>query len=255
MRRVSKKHFLSLLIMAGLGPACSNSSFSNLEKDGAAAQINGGNACTSLVNQTLPIKVILVVDTSGSNADQVNSYGTDHYKNLRGGSIQTFFDKYRTHGNFSWGFVVFQDSSAYSLISTGFSNQPADMQNAIRAFYNISDGGGTPYRPALARARQMIQNDGSGEDTKYIVVFISDGLPDPAVSNSTLRSDIQALLAARPGKVSLSAIYYGHINDQAAERLAMMANYGEGGFLDANTSYGQTFSIESVIQIPGTCAP
>lgn len=254
MKKYPGKLLILLVALVALNPACSKTSFSNQDTDGSVGQI-GAQTCSPLVNQTLPVKVVLVVDASGSNANQGNLYGTDPYKNLRGGSIQTFFDKYKGLSNFSWGFILFHETSAYSLIGSGFSTQPSQMQNAISDFYSIYDEGGTPYRAALSRARQLIQSDAGTQDTKYIVVFISDGLPEPAVSNSTLQSDIQSLMASKPGQVSLSTIYYGSINQQAADRLGMMASYGAGGFLDANTSYGQTFSIDSVIQVPGTCSP
>lgn len=255
MRTFPRKLFFPLLAIAALTQACSQTSFSTGAPDGVSAQINGGNSCPPLMNQSVPVKIVLVVDASGSNADGSRSVGTDNYKNLRGGSIQNFFDKYKTQGNFSWSFLVFQESSAYSLIPQGFSSFPGDMQQAISDFYSIQDQGGTPYRAALSRARQVIQQDSSTANTKYMVVFISDGLPDPVVSNSTLQSDIQDLISVRPGQITLSSIYYGTFNQEASDRLAMMASFGSGGFLDANSSSGQTFSIESAIQGPGNCGP
>ena len=127
------------------------------------------------------------------------------------------------------------------------------MQQAINRFYSVQDSGDTPYAAALDMARSAIANDvSSTSDTKYIVVFISDGVPDPAISDSALVSRVNSVLNAKPGQVTLSSIYYGSYNQEAADRLDMMAYYGHGGFLDANSSYGKTFQIESVIQVPGT---
>ncbi len=256
---------LTLMILAGLNQACSEKSFSTGAPDSKQGLIggNGNPTCRDqLSEQTVPVKVVLVVDTSGSNVRQGTNPGTDPDKRQRGGSIQDFFNSYRNQTNFSWSFLVFQGSSAFSLIGNSsvapnFSLDATEMQQAINRFYDGFDEGNTPYRAALAKAHQAILNDySSTRETKYIVIFISDGVPDPAVSNSTLRSDIENLMAAKPGQISLSSIYYGPYNQEASDRLAVMALYGGGGFLDANSSNGQTFQIESVIQVPGTnCQP
>lgn len=263
MKILLKKSVLSLALVAGLSPACSQKSFTANDGDGAKLIDGNGNlVCRDqLVQQTVPVKVILAVDASGSNVDQGRYYGSDPNKSARGGSIQTFFNTYSSKSNFSWNFIAFMGASATSLIGNSsvnpyFSTNPGEMQQAINRFYGLADSGDTPYAAALDMVRSAIAGDASyTTDSKYIVVFISDGVPDPAISDSALISRVKGVLNTRPGQVTLSTIYYGSYNQEASSRLEMMADYGNGGFLDANSSYGNTFQIESAIQVPGTLCP
>ena len=253
---------LFLIALMNLVSACSDKSFSVGPASDKTANLNGGAVCTDqLRDQVVPVKIVLVVDTSGSNAGGSSSVGTDPSKNMRGQAIQNFFDRYRTAGNFSWSFLIFGDNQAYSLIggtysTPDFSSRPQDMANAIQNFYGVDDYGNTPFRAALSLSRQAISDDWSRtSDTKYVVVFISDGVPDPAVSNQTLQSDVSSILGQAPGQVTFNTIYYGPYSQSASNRLLMMANSGNGRFLDANQSSGQTIDIESVIQVPGVVCP
>lgn len=253
---------LVLVTLMSLVSACSDKSFSVGPASDKTANLNGGAVCSDqLRDQVVPVKIVLVVDTSGSNAGGSSSAGTDPNKSMRGQALQSFFERYRTAGNFSWSFLIFSDDQAYSLIggsylTPGFSNRPQDMSNAIQSFYGVDDYGNTPFRAALSMSRQAIQGDWSRTaDTKYVVVFISDGVPDPAVSNQTLQSDVSSILGQAPGQVTLNTIYYGPYSQSASNRLLLMANSGNGRFLDANQSSGQTIDIESVVQVPGVVCP
>lgn len=209
----------------------------------------GTVSCTNVLNQiNVPVRLLFVVDTSGSNA---GGNGTDPTKLYRAGSIQQFFNNYSTKINFSWGFIHFSNNQAPSLIQ-GFANNPSVMQGAINAFNAVQDNGNTPYAVALAKARDTIAADTRTPDTKYIVAFISDGLPDPARSDAQLAADVQAILAAAPNQVSFSTIYYGNANAVASNRLKAMATVGKGNFLDTNANpNGRSFPIESVVTVPG----
>lgn len=211
----------------------------------------------------VPVKVLFVVDTSGSNlqADD-GGIGSDPYKTYRGNSIQAFFNSYSTMPNFSWGFITFQDYTANAIIGwspeqPAFTASPLDMQQAIESFYQIEDNYNTPYRSALGLASSAIYGDfPSTPHTKYVVVFLSDGMPVPSVAEQTLISDVQNLVATAPGQVSFNTIYYGSINQEASTRLYNMSVAGLGRFLDTNTPNGRSFPIESVIRIPGIdCTP
>lgn len=199
---------------------------------------------------TVPVKVLFVIDKSGSNAS------TDPTMNLRGGAIQNFFDRYKAMTNFSWGLELFNNSQARSLIGTSsanyFSSNTTTVQNAINTFYSSSDVGGTPYRAALQLAISAISGDSSTTSTtKYFVVFISDGVPDPAVADNILAQDISTLMAIHLGRVALSTIYYGSVSTDAMNRLQTMATLGTGKFLNANSGGTTSFQIDDVVVIPG----
>jgi hypothetical protein len=120
---------------------------------------------------SIPIKVLFVVDQSGSNAKAYKGLrngtcggragcvpATDPKKTFRSGSISDFFNRYKTKQNFSWGFESFQKKVAQSLIwenkvNVAFGKAQA-MQAAIIKFQKDRDGGATPYLAALTRETQ-----------------------------------------------------------------------------------------------------
>lgn len=214
---------------------------------------------TVLSDLSVPAKILFIVDTSGSNVSQSNGVGTDKDKSYRKGSIQEFFNNYSVKPNFSWGFVTFSYSSATSYIGDTWSNPSmfsktsADMQKALDSFLNATDEGDTPYNAAIRKAADAIETDSSKTpDTKYIVVFLSDGLPSPAVANSTITSDISQLMAKAPGRVSFNTIYYGIPSEGGRDLMQLMANVGGGQFLDTNLAgLGRSFPISNVIKVPG----
>jgi len=84
------------------------------------------------------------------------------------------------------------------------------------------------------------------------VVFLSDGVPDPAVDDATLRAGVQTIAGLRPGQVSFNTIYYGEADPVANARLKNMAAAGAGQFKDASISTnGQQFVISDVINVAG----
>ncbi len=245
-----------LFAFAGLITGCADKQFSF--KNGAGSTgVNPGDevdgtvrqTCTEqLQNATIPIKLLFVVDTSGSNA---GSSGTDNNKVVRGQSIQEFFNTYKVKTNFSWDMTVFSDSTSSPLIA-GFTTNTATMQGAINNFLAITDNGNTPYVAALDLAYQHIANDTlRTPQTKWVVVFLSDGLPNPEVALSTLQAKVSTIVGLVPGQVSFNTVYYGTADATAAGRLQSMATSGGGKFLNTNNS-GRSFPIQDVIQVPGT---
>lgn len=222
---------------------------------------NPGSCYTVLHQQTVPVKMLFVVDTSGSNR---GFNGTDDRRVVRGESLQTFFNDLGTRANFNWGFITFHASIATPMIASGvlpiFSSQTADMQNALNAFkanYQ-DDGGNTPYEAALDMAQQAILNDRGSNDSKYIVVFLSDGMPDPAVATDVLINHVRQIVGTKPGRVTFNTVYYGSGGNTAAiERLSGMAKAGSGNFLNTNLNPTQkSFLISNIVNIPGqVCTP
>lgn len=245
-------HLIFATLILGLFENCSKTNFSGSD-DTSSTQ-----SCSSeLRTLTVPIKLLFVVDTSGSNADGPYYSGSDPGKSIRGGSIQKFFNDYGSHSNFSWGFITFSGSTARSLIgsssSSSFTTNKTVMQNAINSFYSLVDSDLTPYRAALLLATQALASDPTWtKDTKYIVVFISDGVPDPYVDDATLQSDVSTLMNQHSNQITFNAIYYGTYDADASDRLTKMTSIGHGKFLDTNTNQsGTDFEISDTVNIPG----
>jgi hypothetical protein len=249
-----------------LTSACAKSNFSTDESSNQSLNGTDGGGdvdlkCRDVLQtSTVPVRVVLSVDISGSNRDHIDAQGiarpgNDLGKTRRGGAINSFFNTYKARTNFAWSFLTFNFEISYSLIggptAPRFSNAASEMQTAISTFYGLADDDGTPYMAALQRIHQTIRNDaGYTSNAKYVVVFISDGIPDPAVGNSVLSDYIGQIRALAPGQVSFNTIYYGLPNPDATSRLQMMASAGGGAFLDA--SNGQVPDIADTVQIAGS---
>ena len=239
---------------------------------GNPSATGNGQSC-DLQTLTVPIKVLFVVDVSGSNYVSTSNRGTsscpkngigcapatDPQKTFRYGSISAFFNTVQAKTNFSWGFETFSDSP--STLINGFGSS-ALMSSALTSFNNgPSNGGGTDYLSALSSAQSMIANDpdlksSSGTPTLYRIIFLSDGYPtdalnpDGSVDMTSLNSAIASIIALAPSQIQLSTVYYGTINDPtAAATLQGMATAGGGQFVNADTSSTSTISINDLITI------
>lgn len=204
--------------------------------------------------------MLFVVDTSGSNATDLTIpyVGTDNNKVVRGQSIQEFFNNYKTKTNFSWAINVFSGSASSALIGftaaqPAFTVNPTIMQTAINNFFSVVDGGETPYVAALNLAKTALLNDSvRSAQTKWVIVFLSDGRPNPDVDQNTLNAKVGEILGAIPRQVSFNTVYYGTPDATAVSRLQAMATAGGGKFVNTNNN-GRSFPIEDVITIPGVC--
>ena len=218
-----------------------------------------GSCHTQLQQITVPIKVLFVVDMSGSNYMNGSDPGSDPSRTVRGGSIQKFFDDYKAKSNFNWGFVGFQGSSALAFINNGntssgrFAPNTNDMTAAITMFEGLIDDSTTPYKAALDMSKAIIQNDtGASANTKYVIVFLSDGMPTDYNSDSQIYNDVSSLIGTLPGRISFNTVYYGAVDASSSNRLKQMSISGGGQFLDTNdNSTGKSFYIADHITIPG----
>ncbi|MGE4130443.1 MAG: hypothetical protein AB7F86_02330 [Bdellovibrionales bacterium] len=251
--------FGSVVLMAGF-QNCSETKFSsdagssggggvslgNNDDDasGVVTQTGGPNCRDELRSLTSPVNMIFVLDASGSNVSDPPP-GSDPNKAVRGDSIQRFYNSYKDKTNFSWSFIYFKGNSATTLLSAG---NASSMQAAINAFMAESDNGNTPYVAALNKTADTVNTSG----VKNIVVFMSDGKPNPPVNDSTLNSNVTAILNKAPGAVSFNTVYYGPTNPEASSRLSMMASTGQGNFLDTNVNpTGNAFLISDLVIVPG----
>ncbi|MBX3021048.1 MAG: VWA domain-containing protein [Bdellovibrionales bacterium] len=273
-RLISIRTLVILSVAMGLGlfQNCSQAKFSAGASDQGSngyndqwrdgldqPNLNPGSCYNVLHQLATDAKVVFVVDNSGSNTS------TDPMKTMRAGSIEAFFNDFKSKQNFWYGFITFKGVGASALINNGNSSQPTitnllpPMQSAIATFKAAADNGNTPYKAATDMAMLALQNDTNvNANTKWIVVFLSDGQPTPMRTDEQLKADVEGLLAVKPGKVSFNTIYYGSADLEATERLRMMAQVGGGKFLDTNANpSGKSFLISNVINVPGmpACQP
>ena len=205
----------------------------------------------------------IVQHTRNRRATDARQRGNVVDRRVRGGSIQKFFDDYKAKSNFNWGFIGFRGSQALALINNGdtgsgrFSASVSDMSAALSTFNGMFDSGLTPYKAALSMATQIIQADTlASSDTKYVVVFLSDGMPTDyppgSAGDAEMTKDVSALTSILPGRVSFNTVYYGEVDASASGRLRDMSLAGGGEFLDTNNNpTGKSFYIADYINIPG----
>ena len=229
---------------------CADQTFSSTDGSNFTTDTGGPNCRRVLEEIQTPVELVYVVDMSGSNKTINGQPGSDPDKSVRTGSITTFYNTFKIKLNFFWTLISFAGNNA----KTWASNAGADeMANAINSLIATNDSGATPYMPALNSARDAIQNDPNPNALKkYVVVVWSDGLPNPAVSDSDLSAKVAEIVALHPGRVSLNTVYYGPIDPEASGRLSLMAQVGGGNFLDTNMNgTGTAFSITDLVVVPG----
>jgi len=119
-----------------------------------------------------PVKILFIVDTS-------DSMSVTDRDNIRTQAVQQVLDRYSGHPAVSFGIIDF--NSQIESLTDGFAGAPdiSRLSTADRL---------TDYQGALAKAYQMISEDLLKSSTaerarsKYVVIFFSDGTPDPQCS-------------------------------------------------------------------------
>lgn len=224
---------------------CSEQEFSTVVEP--VTQTGGPNCREQLKEIVTPVELVFVVDVSGSN-DGKNP--TDLNKKMRAGSIAKFWDMYKGKTNFEWSMITFAKDKAPVNLEMGSATEMKEMMDAFMA---IPDDGNTPYVKALDSTESLLSGHTNRlPNTKYIVLFMSDGKPNPAVADSDLSAEVQDVIDTLPGEVTLNTLYYGPKDDEASGRLRSMAQTGGGNFLDTNANpTGNSFLISDLIVIPG----
>ena len=215
---------------------------------------------TDYVNVNKDVKVLFVVDNSGSN---VNINGTDIDKKWRLATINKFIQTYQNKSNFYYGLITFQNSVATPQIRSGdvgiFTNNLSMVTQGVANFASTPDAGATPYQAAINLTKQMINEDlklKSSKPTAYVVVMISDGYPSDSRYTETngianLKADTKTLVDMAPGMIGVNTVFlYNAVKPSSAgkEPLQAMAAVGGGTFIIADSN--QTVSIADSIKVP-----
>lgn len=254
--------FLSLVLTF---QNCSNARFT-IEVDpdalNAVTGSDGGddaNCRPTTVNSNKIVKVLFVVDTSGSNVGDGGSVASDPKKQWRSSSIRSFIDTYKSRSNFHFGMITFQGTSAKAQIKVGgngvFSSDMSVVDAGYNSFMATADNGNTSYKAALSMAKSIINADlaaNAAQKASYVMVMVSDGQATDYKSPDDVIPDASAIRSLAPGQVSLNTVYYyaNSLVESQTKYLRNIASIGGGQFLVANSS--QTLKIDDVIQVPGT---
>lgn len=218
-----------------------------------------------------PVKVLFVVDQSGSNltGTATDSTPTDPLKEFRLKVMQDFYQQHSGKDHLSWGFISFLGYDAHAFINDGadtspvFARDPVTISTAVTNFMATPDTGRTPYKSALAMIENLITKDIalSSAQSDYLIAFITDGVPSdycpgsPAqwlcpgqIRDNLLDQDLNRIIALAPSRIQFGTVYYGPTDADASGRLARMAQMGGGQFVDANSN--SEIKLNDVISIP-----
>ena len=226
-----------------------------------------GEFCTDVPNPVdFPVRILFVVDTSQSmniSDPTVTDCGMSVCLSRRGQSVEDIVNQYPPGDGVEYGLISFNtQASILTKDATGvdgFTADPNDVLTKLPSFAVAS--GQTDFSAALAESYQMLQTDMAKLDTtslgraRYIVVFMSDGLPDPRTSDEALpmdvRTDIGNIVGLQTveelGEISFNTVYINgpgtplSIQSVASELLGQMANLGNGAFREFDP--GQSINL------------
>lgn len=240
---------------------CSNAKFTpQVDSDAILNGTTGGDdsSCRpTMVDSTKIVKVLFVVDTSGSNEGEGGAVATDPKKKWRSASISAFLNRYSGKSNFQYGLTTFQGTSSKAHIkiggTAGFTNDMAIVQAGYNSFLATTDTGNTPYKAALSLAKSIIANDlsvNAADKAMYVMVMISDGQATDYRSPDEVIPDASAIKNLAPEQITLNSVYYYSQSLDASKTnyLKNISTIGEGSFITANSS--QVLNIEDVVQVP-----
>jgi uncharacterized protein YegL len=144
-----------------------------------------GSVCTSDPSEAVfPVKILLIVDTSGSMQFTDPSSATNNPG--RQAATRKLIDRFKNNPAVSFAIVQFNGKisvNGASSSAAGFTNNPAVLNQAIGNLAQAEIT--TDYVGALSAAYDLLQRDmfeASPTErvrTKYVVIFFSDGGPNP----------------------------------------------------------------------------
>jgi len=132
---------------------------------------------TPPADATFPVKILFVVDTS-------DSMSVTDRNGTRAKAITKVIQRYAAQPSVKFGVIAFD--SRIDRLTKGFQSSPdtSPIENRLSQADRLTD-----YQGALGAAYQMISEDivasspAERARSKYVIVFFSDGTPDPQCSS------------------------------------------------------------------------
>lgn len=235
MGRGGSKCLAAVLTFMILAAACSSVELGHYEPN-ITTEIQGVFCTEDPQELSFPVKILFVIDTSGSMAF------TDP-EAQRALAVSDVINEYNTNPGVSFGVIRFSGSSV--LLTPGFTKDPAELDDALIQLREAD--GVTNYRGAIGQATNLLAGDILGSDlgerirTRYTVIFLSDGLPYPPDTNryEDIYQDVQSLMQLENLDVGELRFHTAFLNspdtpfdvaEEARELLQNMATLGQGTF-------------------------
>ncbi len=171
----------TVLAAAGLVAACSDTGLQPFQPDAGAALDDKleikAKVCTSKpADVSFPVKILFVVDTS-------DSMSVTDRAGLRAQAVVQVLNRYAGSPQVQFGVIAFD--AQVERLTDGFTNSP-DV-GMISTRLSMADRL-TDYQGALGTAYAMLAEDmqktspAERARSKYVVIFFTDGAPDPQCS-------------------------------------------------------------------------
>lgn len=253
-----------------------------------------GQFCTEAPSPTeFPVRILFVVDISQSMnvTDPVPSLcPTGACFTRRASAVEDVLNAYPPGNGVEYGLITFQSSVAIQTKDAtaslgGFTASTNEVKVRLPAL-NVAVGE-TNYVGALETAYEMLQQDmialaaTARSRARYVVVFISDGLPAPRTVDHGMPDDIRDAVEniaglrkqQRLAEVALHTVYLAapdtpdSVQLEAKELLAGMASLGNGTYrsFDATerinlfaidfTSFIRTFALKQLVAMNRNALP
>ena len=245
-----------------------------------------GQFCSEVPSPTeFPVRILFIVDISQSMnvTDPVpNPCPTGACFTRRATAVEDVLNTYPPGNGVEYGLITFQSSVAIQTKDAtgmlgGFTDSSDEVKLRLPALNSAV--GDTNYVGALETAYEMLQQDmielnaTARSRARYVIVFISDGLPSPRTVEHGMPDDIRDAVnniaglrkQQRLAEVALHTVYLAapdtpdSVQLEAKELLAGMAQLGNGTYrsFDATdrinlfsidfTSFIRTFALKQLV--------
>ncbi len=230
-----KSVLLVLFLVWVWATACSDVELSRYEPN-VTTEVRGVFCTENPQELVFPVKILFIIDTSGSMAF------TDP-EAQRAQAVGEVINEYNDNPGVSFGVIRFSGSSI--ALTDGFTKDPAELDDAVMQLREAD--GVTNYRGAIGQATNLLSGDILGADlgervrSRYVVIFLSDGLPYPPDTNryEDIYADVQRLMQLETLDVGEIRFHTAFLNspdtpfdvaEEARQLLQNMATLGQGTF-------------------------
>jgi hypothetical protein len=215
-----------------------------------------GSFCTDVPTPAeFPVRILFVADISQSMnvSDPPPAVcPTAACLSRRGNAVQSILTKYPPGDGVSYGLISFSsDSAILTRDGAGLGGFTTDANQVLTSLPSLSSAvGETNFAGALKTTYEMLQADMIALDAtargraRYVVVFISDGLPSPRTSDQGLPTEVRTAVSdiaglqrqQRLAEIAFHTIYLAGpdtppaVQLVAKELLAEMSRIGNGSF-------------------------